>query len=200
MAASLRLLTMLFALSPITAAVAVAPLAPAAGTSVLEQAAIVTAELQTTLEKDDSPHVVALRSFLDPTSGIRVYHRDGQLLFAISTTRNMTAAEKWSGERTVAALARQVLQKDFAALDVDGGFQHLDAKAVRAILIEPESLSASFGEWRNGSVGTSGAVRGVVGGGCGGRFFGDGTTPIPFAPAGYWAGGSTTPAPCVGCR
>lgn len=200
MANSLRLLTVLFALSRITAAVAAAPLAPAAGKSVLEQAAIVTAELQRVLEEGDAPQVVALRSLLDPTQQIRVYHRDGQLLFAISTTRNITATEKSNGERTAAALAREVLQKDFAALDADGGFQHLDARAVRAILIEPEALSPSLGVWQTGAGGMNGALSGMVGAACGGRFYGDGRTPLPFAPAGFWAGGSATPAHCVGCR
>lgn len=200
MAVSLRLLALLFVLSRSLAAVAAAPLAPAAGNSVLEQAAIVTAELQRALEEGDAPQVVTLQSLLDPTQAIRVYQRDGQLLFAISTTRNLTAAEKLNGERTAAALAREVLQKDFAALDTDGGFQHLDAGAVRAVLIEPAALSPSFGAWQTGGGGTNGARGGLVGGACSGRFYGDGRTPLPFAPAGFWAGGSATPAPCVGCR
>lgn len=203
MAASLppRLLALLLALCHITAVAAAAPLAPAAGDHVVQQGSLVAAELQRALEEDKTPQVVTLRSFLDTAGGIRVYLRDGQLLFAISTTRTLTAAEKWNGERTAASLARQVLQKEFTALDASEGFQNLDARAVRVVLIEPEALAPVLGAWPYRSGGLHGAMGTTGGGNCGGgRFFGDGKTPIPFAPAGYWAGGSATPAPCVGCR
>jgi len=203
MAASLspRLLALLLALSHITVVAAAAPLAPAAGGNVVQQGALVSAELQRALEEDDAPQVVTLRSFVDAAAGIRVYLRDGQLLFAISTTRNITAAEKWNGERTAASLARQVLKEEFAALDADGGFQNLDARAVRVVLIEPEAFAPLLGAWPYRNGGLNGAMGTTGGGSCGGgRFFGDGKTPIPFAPAGYWAGGAATPAPCVGCR
>lgn len=203
MAASLtpRLLALLFVLFHITAVAAAAPLAPAAGAHVVQQGSLVAAELQRALEEDTSPQVVTLRSFLDTAGGIRVYLRDGQLLFAISTTRTLTAAEKWNGERTAASLAGQVLKKDFAALDAVEGFQNLDARAVRVVLIEPEALAPVLGAWPYRSGGLHGAMGTTGGRSCiGGRFFGDGKTPIPFAPAGYWAGGTATPAPCVGCR
>lgn len=203
MAASLppRLLALLLALCHITAVAVAAPLAPVAGAHVVQQGSLVAAELQRALEEDETPQVVTLRSFVDTAGGIRIYLRDGQLLFAISTTRTLTAAEKWNGERTAASLARQVLQKEFAALDANEGFQNMDARAVRVVLIEPEALAPVLGAWPYRSGGLHGAMGTTGGGSCGGgRFFGDGKTPIPFAPAGYWAGGSATPAPCVGCR
>ena len=172
-----------------------APLAPGAGQRVVQQAAFVASELQESLTDDDSPETASLRSFIDTTGAIRVYHRDGKILFAISTTRNLSAAEKWDGERAAAVMARKILAKEFAQLDTDTGFRDLDARAVQVVFIEPEAFQPTLG----GSL-RHRSVLGGTGGRCGGRFFGDGSTPIPFAPAGFWAGGSATSAPCVGCR
>ena len=196
-----RLLLLLLALAHVTAVAMAAPLTTAAADGVIRQAEAVAAELERALEDDDSPQVVALRSCVDTAAGIRVYLRDGQLLFALSTTRAISAVEKSNGERAAASLARRVLQKEFASLDTAEGFGNLDSRVVRAVLIEPEALAPVLGAWPYRSGGLHGAMGTTGGGSCGGgRFFGDGKTPLPFAPAGYWAGGSATPAPCVGCR
>lgn len=171
------------------------PLTPGAAELVVQQAALVASELQESLTDGDSTQAAGLRSFIDTTGSIRIYHRDGRLLFAISTTRNLSAAEKWKGERAVAFVARQILQREFAQLDAETGFRDLDARAVQIVFIEPEALQpTSGGSHRHHS------APGGASGRCAGRFFGDGLTPIPFAPAGFWAGSSSTPAPCVGCR
>lgn len=196
-----RLLLLLLALAHVTAVAMAAPLTTAAADGVIRQAEAVAAELERALEDDDSPQVVALRSCVDTAAGIRVYLRDGQLLFALSTTRAISAVEKSNGERAAASLARRVLQKEFASLDTAEGFGNLDSRVVRAVLIEPEAVAFMV----TGSAHRAGGptrAHGVTGGcaACRRNFFGDGRTPIPFAPAGYWAGGSTTSAPCVGCR
>ena len=172
-----------------------APLAPGAGELVVQQAAFVASELQEALTEAETPQAAVLRSFIDTTGSIRVYHRDGNILFAISSTRSLTAAEKLNGERAAAFVARQILQREFPHLDTETGFRDLDARAVQVVLIEPEALQPTLAASLRQH-----AAFGNARGRCGGRFFGDGSTPIPFAPAGFWAGGSATSAPCVGCR
>jgi hypothetical protein len=180
----------LLATCPFATAAAGEPLAPAAGDRVVDNAASVAAALQQALSDESTPQAERLRTFVDTGDGIRIYHRDGRLLFAISTRRNLTASEKWNGERDAAIIARAVLQREFSTLDSDG-FHGLDSGAVRVVFIEPDA---------HAPYGRDPSTFATRGGHCRGGYFGDGATPMPFAPAGYWAGGSSTQAPCVGCH
>jgi hypothetical protein len=201
-----------------------APVSPAAGDRVVANAAIIGSEFQQRLEEPSTSDLVNFPGFLDPTSGVRVYHRDDGLLFAISTKRNLTLRERIYGEREAAEVARKLLQEKFSHLfQTAAGFRGLDAGAVRVVFVEPDATSpyirggavvgagswygapsrynAGMGSGFGGGAGDCGSCTGLGGsslGNAGSAFSGSG--PRAFAPAGFWAGSSSQPAPCTGCH
>lgn len=197
-----------------------APVTPAAGDRVVANAAIIGSELQQLLEEPATSDVVNFPGFIDPTSGVRVYHRDDGLLFAISTKRNLTLRERAYGEREAAEAARKLLREKFSHLfQTAAGFTGLDADAVRVVFIEPDATSpyirggavVGAGSWYGApSRYTAGMGSRFGGGACGSctglasdsgdaAAFG-GSGPRAFAPAGLWAGSSVQPTPCTGCH
>jgi len=196
-----------------------APVTPAAGDRVVANAAIIGSELQQLLEEPSTSDLVNFPGFIDPTSGVRVYHRDDGLLFAISTKRNLTLRERVYGEREAAEVARTLLQQKFSHLfQTEAGFTGLDADAVRVVFVEPDATSpyirggavVGAGSWYGAPSRLTSGV-GPGGGACGScpRLTGGtspdgsafaGSGPRAFAPAGFWAGSSSQPAPCTGCH
>jgi hypothetical protein len=210
-------------------AVSIAPahaaaVTPAAGDRVVANAAIIGSELQQRLEEPSTSDLVNFPGFIDPTSGVRVYHRDDGLLFAVSTKRNLTLRERAYGEREAAEVARKLLQEKFSHLfQTAAGFTGLDADDVRVVFVEPDATSpyirggavigagswygapsrynAGMGSGFGSGSGACGSCNGLGGsslGNAGSAFSGSG--PRAFAPAGFWAGSSSQPAPCTGCH
>jgi hypothetical protein len=159
------------------------PLWPSVGERVAANAAAVGTSLSqavddfTTLEGD------RLRAAVDPDAGVRVYHRDDRLLFALTARRNLSPGEKLAAERTASSLAREVLTQRFRhLLETPTGFQGLDTDSIRVVLVEPDAYQPY--------------VRSTLPG----RGLGSGSMgPVPFAAAGFWAAGSQTVTACVGC-
>lgn len=169
------------------------PLWPAAGDRVVADSAIVGSEFERELEESPEAQARNFRSFVDVGSGVRIYHRDGGLLFAVTTRRNLSLREKIEGERVAAGLAHAMLQQKFShLLGSHDGFKGLDARAVRVVFVEPDAFSPYV---RPGSA-TCG--RGCQGGGS--NAVGGNGGPMAFAPSGFWAGGSTSWTACTGCR
>jgi len=170
--------------SCLTASAVAAPLRPAAGDRVVANATAVAAELQDTIADDPSAAAENLRRFVDTDDAFRIYHRDHQLLIAMSTRRNIFLSDRVAGERQAAALARVVLQQKFAPLlDSDAGFRGLDPDAVRVVFIEPDAFDSCPG--RRGT----NVVRGT-----------GWQQPVPFGAVGLWSNGWATPQPCTGCQ
>lgn len=222
---SLRPVALAVALLAVSIAPAsAAPVTPAAGDRVVANAAIIGSEFQQRLEEPSTSDLVNFRGFIDPTSGVRVYHRDDGILFAISTKRNLTLRERAYGEREAAEVARKLLQEKFSHLfQTTAGFTGLDADAVRVVFVEPDATApyirggavvgagswygapsrynAGIGSGFGGSSGGCGSCNGL--GSCslgpnGSALTGSG--PRAFAPAGFWAGSSSQHAPCTGCH
>jgi hypothetical protein len=203
-----------------------APVTPAAGDRVVANAAIIGSEFQQRLEEASTSDLVNFPGFIDPTSGVRIYHRDDGLLFAISTKRNLTLRERMYGEREAAEVARKLLQEKFSHLfQTEAGFTGLDADAVRVVFVEPDATSPYIrggsvvgqGSWYGApSRYNAGPRSGFGSGACGGctassdsslgsgldqaGSYAGGSGPLAFAPSGYWAGSSSQPAPCTGCH
>jgi hypothetical protein len=201
-----------------------APLTPAAGDRVVANAAIIGSEFQQRLEEPSAGDLVNFPGFIDLMSGVRVYHRDDGLLFAVSTKRNLTLRERVYGEREAADIARKLLQEKFSHLfQTAAGFRGLDADAVRVVFVEPDATSpyirggavVGAGFWYGAPSRSNAGMGSGFGGGAGGcgscsslggsslgndgsSFIGSG--PRAFAPAGFWAGSSSQPAPCTGCH
>ena len=214
----------LLAVSIAPAPASAAPVTPAAGDRVVANAAIIGSEFQRLLEEPSTSDLVNFPGFMDPTSGVRVYHRDDGVLFAISTKRNLTLRERVYGEREAAEVARKLLQDKFSHLwQTKAGFTGLDADSVRVVFVEPDATSpyirggavVGAGSWYGApSRYNAGMGSGVGGGsgscgpcnGLGGSSLGNsgsalaGSGPRAFAPAGFWAGSSSQPAPCTGCH
>jgi hypothetical protein len=229
---SLRPSALTGALAVALFAVSIAPahaaaVTPAAGDRVVANAAIIGSEFQQLLEEPATSDLVNFPGFIDPTSGVRVYHRDDGLLFAVSTKRNLTLRERAYGEREAAEVARKLLQEKFGHLfQTEAGFTGLDADAVRVVFVEPDATSPYIrggsvvgqGSWYGapsrynagmgsgfGGAGACGSCTGFSGGSTSGSGLGDaaafgGSGPRAFAPAGFWAGSSSQPAPCTGCH
>jgi len=218
------LAALLIALSAAPATATAAPVTPAAGDRVVANAAIIGSEFQQLLEEPAASDVVNFRGFIDPTSGVRVYHRDDGLLFAISTKRNLTLRERAYGEREAADVARKLLQEKFGHLfQSEAGFTGLDADAVRVVFVEPDATSpyirggavVGAGSWYgapsrynagpgsgfgggSAACGSCSSLGGSSLGNDGSAFSGSG--PRAFAPAGFWAGSGSYNAPCTGCH
>jgi hypothetical protein len=225
---SLRLIALAVAFFAVSIAPAhAAAVTPAAGDRVVANAAIIGSEFQQLLEEPATSDLVNFPGFIDPTSGVRVYHRDDGLLFAVSTKRNLTLRERAYGEREAAEVARKLLQEKFGHLfQTAAGFTSLDADAVRVVFVEPDATSPYIrggsvvgqGSWYGapsryntgmgsgfGGGGACGSCTGFSGGSTSGSGLGDaaafgGSGPRAFAPAGFWAGSSSQPAPCTGCH
>ena len=220
---SLRPVALAVALLAVSIAPAsAAPVTPAAGDRVVANAAIIGSEFQQRLEEPSTSDLVNFPGFIDVTSGVRVYHRDDGLLFAISTKRNLTLRERVYGEREAAEVARKLLQEKFSHLfQTTAGFTGVDADAVRVVFVEPDATSpyirggavVGAGSWygapsrynagtgSGGSAGSCGSCNGLGSASLGnGSSAFSGSGPRAFAPAGYWAGSSSQPAPCTGCH
>jgi len=203
-----------------------APLTPAAGDRIVANSAVIGSEFQRLLEEPSSTETVNYPGFIDETSGVRIYHRDDGLLFAISTKRNLTLREKAWGEREAKEIALRMLQEKFSHLIATAeGFKGLDAEAVRVIFVEPDATAPYIrggsvvgqGSWYGAPSRYNAGPRGGFGSGaCGGCTASSGaglgsgldqsgssyagSGPLAFAPAGYWAGSTSHTAPCTGCH
>jgi hypothetical protein len=162
-----------------------AGLRPEAGDRVARNAAIVASEIQDAIVNDTSDAAADLRRLVDTDDAFRIYHRDHQLLVAMSTRKNISLADKRIGEREAVELTRDVLQQKFSHLleSEEEGFQGLAADAVRVVFIEPDAFEACPGRR---------PTRSGLGG--------DWQSPLPFAGNGSWSNGWATPTPCTGCR
>ena len=181
---TLRSLFVLFA-SLAAIAASAGPLRPAAGDCVAENAAVIASEIQQSIANDANDVAENLRRFVDTDDAFRVYHRDHQVLIAVSTRRNLSIIDKRIGERETAEIARGVLLQKFRHLFAsEQGLEILDATAVRVVFIEPDALDDCPGR------------RTSRGGGGGGTW----QPPMPFSSNGLWSNGWATPAPCTGCR
>ncbi|MEX0671694.1 MAG: hypothetical protein WD060_14685 [Pirellulales bacterium] len=161
-------------------------LRPAAGDRVAENAAVIASEIQQSIANDATDLAENLRRFVDTDDAFRVYHRDNQVLIAVSTRRNLSIIDKRIGERETAEIARGVLQQKFSHLfESEQGLEVLDATAVRVVFLEPDALDDCPG--RRSSRGGAGVC-------------GTWQPPIAFSSNGLWSSGWATPAPCTGCR
>jgi hypothetical protein len=161
-----------------------APLSPAAGDRVARQSNFVASEVQEAIAEGRSDAAETLRDVIDTNDAFRVYHRDHQVLVAMTTRKNLFVGQKRAGERLAGELVRDVLQAKFShLLETDDGFQGLDPTAVRVVFIEPDAFEDCPGRRST-----------RLGGGTGS------STPIAFGNAGLWSNGWATPAPCTNCR
>jgi len=159
-----------------------APLSPAAGARVSSSAAIVASGIQDAIADGESEAAENLRSVIDTNHAFRVYHRDRQVLVAMTTKKNLFVGDKRTGERQAAAIARDVLQQRFShLLESEDGFQGLDQNAVRVVFIEPDAFEDCPGRRPS-------------------RVVGAGQAPVPFAGHGLWSNGWATPTACSGCQ
>lgn len=160
-----------------------APLSSVAGDRVVANSAIVASEIQGAVAEGESDAAAELRQVVDVNDAFRIYHRDRQILVAMTARRNLFIADKLAGERRAAEIARAVLQEKFSHL-LEGydGFQGLDPSGVRVVFIEPDAYDGCPGRR---------SVRGATGGS---------PAPLGFAGAGFWSSGWATPAPCVNCH
>jgi hypothetical protein len=199
---------------------AAAPLTPAAGDRIVANSAIIGSEFQRLLEEPSATQTVNYPGFIDETAGVRIYHRDDGLLFAISTKRNLTLREKAWGERQAQEIALKMLQEKFSHLiATEDGFKGLDAEAVRVIFVEPDATAPYIrggsvvgqGSWygapsrynagpRSGGVGACGSCNSVGDSSLYDGAAAGGSGPLAFAPSGYWAGSTSHTAPCTGCH
>jgi len=104
-----------FAASVAASAMA-APLSPAAGDRVVQSAAMVASGIQDAIASDETAAAENLRRFVDTEDAFRLYHRDNQLLVAITTRRSVPLADRKIGEQQAAEIARNVLQQRFSHL------------------------------------------------------------------------------------
>jgi len=167
------------------------PLSAAMAERLLGNSATVTSELQQLFERAGTDGSESLASLADTGSpDWRLYYRDRQMLFAVPTRRNLTAAEKQQGEEEAQTLAVVLLQQRFnqlLKLDRNVG---LEPQSVRVVFIEPAAHQPGGG----GGVGDRFGFGGCSLPGVHGGFTG---APMPFAPAGFWP--STGPGYQGGC-
>jgi hypothetical protein len=167
-----------------TPLVTAAPLSPAAGDRVAGNASFVAAEIQDSIADGETDAAENLRRVIDTNDAVRIYHRDHQVLVAMTTKRNLFVGDKRAGERQAAEIVRGVLQEKFThLLETEDGFQGLDAAAVRVVFVEPDAFENCPGRRpsRAGDIGS-------------------GQTPVPFGSTGLWSNGWATPAPCTNCQ
>jgi hypothetical protein len=165
-------------------AVHAAALSPAAGDRVARNATIVASEIQDAIADGETDAAENLRRVLATDDAFRVYHRDGQVLIAMTTRRNLFVGDKRSGEQQAAEIARAVLQEKFThLLETEYGFQGLDPNVVRVVFIEPDAFADCPGRRSNRLGGT-----------------GSGQTPVPFGATGLWSNGWSTPTACTACQ
>ena len=161
-----------------------APLSPAAGERVARNASFVASEIQDTIADGETDAADNLRRVIDTNDAVRIYHRDHQVLVAMTTKRNLFVGDKRAGERQAAEIVRAVLQEKFThLLETEDGFQGLDPAAVRVVFVEPDAFESCPGR-RPSRVGD----------------IGSGQTPVPFGSTGLWSNGWATPAPCTNCN
>ena len=131
-------------------------------------------------------------------SDVRLYHRDNQLLMAISVKRNLTYGVKAQGEKTAARLALGVLQQ-INTIPIN---DKLDEDAVRVVFIEPTAQDPYSSGGPCGTRGCGGSTgqwhRGV--GSCDAQGPAFGASPIPFAAAGHWSAGWASGSASCGCQ
>ena len=126
-----------------------APLSPAAGDRVARNASYVASEIQDAITEGETDAAENLRRDIDTSDAFRIYHRDHQVLVAMTARRNLFVGDKRSGERQAAEIARAVLQQKFShLLETEDGFLGLDPNAVRVVFIEPDAFED--GLWSNG--------------------------------------------------
>lgn len=155
----------------------IVPLSPAAAERLLDRGAEVTSEFQQLVERVGADRSENLNALADTGSpDWRLYYRDQQMLFAVPTRRNLTAAEKTAGEREAAKLAGVMLQQRFSQLLRLGTNVSLAPESVRVVFIEPAAHAPAGSGWGRGGFGGCGQNGGFAG------------VPIPFAPAGFWPG------------
>lgn len=160
-----------------------APLSAIAGDRVVANSAVVASGIQEAIADGESDAAAELRQVVDTNDPFRIYHRDRQILVAMTARKNLFIADKLAGERRAAEIARGVLQQRFShLLEGHDGFQGLDASGVRVVFIEPDAYEDCPGRR---------SVRGATVGS---------PAPIGFAGAGLWSAGWATPAPCVNCH
>ena len=160
------------------------PLSPAAGDRVAQNASFVASEIQDAIADGETDAAENLRRFIDTDDAFRVYHRDHQVLVAMTTRRNLFVGDKRAGERQAAEMVRAVLQEKFThLLETEDGFLGLDPNAVRVVFVEPDAFEDCPGRRPSRVGGTT-----------------PGQAPVPFAGNGLWSNGWATPAPCTNCQ
>lgn len=162
------------------------PLSPAAAERLLDRTAEVTTGFRELIQRSGDSADENLAQLADTGSpDWRLYYRDRQLMFAVPSRRNLTAAQKKVGEADAAELAAVMLQQQFQdSLRLQPG-NGLDPTSVRVVFIEPAALGIAAGAWGGGTgpAGYGGRPCGIPG--THGGFAG---MPLPFAPAGFWPG------------
>lgn len=167
-----------------TGSAAEVPVSPAAAERLLDRAAEVTSELQGLIERtgDSGSENLATLAYTGSPDW-RLYYRDRQLMFAIPSRQNLTAAQKKVGEDEAAKLAATMLEQQFQQLLKLKAGASLAEGSVRVVFIEPAAHAIA-----SGALGRSGAGFGAAGYNacCGpavhGGFAG---APLPFSPAGF---------------
>lgn len=195
----LPLLTLLAAW-PLTASAAeLLPVSPAAAERLLERSAEVTSEFQQLIERAGDSGTENLATLADTGSpNWRLYYRDRQLMFAVPSRRNLTAAQKKGGEQEAAKLAAVMLQQQFQrVLNLKPG-AGLEPESVRVVFIEPAAHQIAAGAWGGSSTGFGSS--GYGGCGAGGFHAGFAGAPLPFAPAGFWPVSGGGHQNSCGCR
>ncbi len=174
------------------------PVSPAAAERLLERSVEVTSAFQKFIERHGDSGSENLTALADTGSpDWRLYYRDQQMLFAVPSRRNLTAAQKKVGEQEAAELAAEMLEQDFKRqLNLEGAT--LEPDSVRVVFIEPAAHQIAAGAW--GGSGTGFGSSGYGGCAAAGFHAGFAGAPLPFAPAGFWpAAGGGYQGGC-GCR
>jgi hypothetical protein len=170
------------------------PVSPAMAERLLGSGAAVASELRQLFERAGTAGSENLASLADTGSpDWRLYYRDRQMLFAVPTKRNLTAAEKQQGEAQAQTLAVVLLQQRFnqlLKLDPNVGLQ---PESVRVVFIEPAAHQPGGGGWGGGGSGFGRCGMAGMHGGFAGA-------PLPFAPAGFWPSTGPGYQGACGCR
>lgn len=171
------------------------PVTTAAAERLLDHAADVTAEFRQLIDRTGAAGRHNVATLADTSAPAwRLYYRDRQLLFAVPSRRNLTAAEKKIGEADAAKLAAGMLQQQFQRyLQLESG-TGLEQESVRVVFIEPAALEIAAGGWSGARPGPGGCGQGA---GMHGGFAG---VPLPFATAGFWPSTGGGSAGGCGCR